>query len=83
MFNATFVVAPTPALFPLTPIKLEHVALAKISQSVVALNLNVNLANNVLGLAGNGKVPKFQTIEPVAPKVGSKVPVMVVGFGVV
>ena len=52
------------------------------AQSVVAFNLNANLANNVVGLAGKGKVPKFQTIEPVAPKEGSKVPVMVV-FGVV
>ena len=50
---------------------LEHEALAKISQLLVAFILNDNLANNVVGFAGKGKVPKSQTIEPVTPKLGS------------
>ena len=44
----------------------------KIVQSVVVLSLKLNLAKSVLGFAGNGKVPKSQTIDPVAPKVASK-----------
>ena len=51
-------------------------------QSVVAFNLKVNLANRVLGFAGRGNVPKFQTIDPVAPNVGSKVTVLGEGSGV-
>ena len=82
MFKVILVVLPTPDEVPLTPIELEQEALANISQSVVAFNLNVNRANKVLGFAGRGKVPKFHTIEPVAPNAGSKVPV-IVEFGLV
>ena len=60
---------------------LEQVALLKIAQSVVARNLNVNRANNELGFAGRINVPKSQTIEPVAPSVGSKV--ILLGVGVI
>jgi hypothetical protein len=41
-------------------------------QSSVALSLNINLAKVVLDDAGNGKVPKSQTIDPFDPNVASK-----------
>ena len=79
--NEVPVIAPIPLVNPLTTISFTHSGLDKIAQFSVAFNLNLNDANNVCGSAGSGRVPKSQTIEPVAPKAGSKYKLFGVGFG--
>ena len=59
-------------MFPYNVILLAHAGFESIAQLSVAFNLKRNEASKVCGFAGNGKVPKSQTIEPVAPKLGSK-----------
>ena len=58
-----------------------QLALFKIEQLEVAVNLKVNLAKIVFGFGGKTKVPKSQTKEPVTPKLGLKL--ILFGVGVV
>ena len=76
------VTAPVPFVKPFTNMLFEQFGLERIAQLSVALNLNLREANNVCGSAGKGNVPKSQTIDPVAPKFGSKNKLLGVGFGV-
>ena len=80
--NVVPVIAPVPLELAATKIGFPQVGFNRIEQSVVALNLYESLASNVLGFTPKGKVHIFQTIEPVAPKVGSKITVFGVGRGV-
>ena len=82
LLNKTPVIEPVPLNVPFTWILLPQELLFKIVQSVVALNLKVNRANTSFGVVGNGKSPKSQTIEPVAPRFGLNVIALGVGSGV-
>jgi hypothetical protein len=67
-------------MLPSTNIELPQVVLISMLQSVVALSLNLSFANTVFGFTGKSKVPKSQTNEPVAPRLGKNVTLFGVGI---
>ena len=74
MSNDTFDIAPSPLILPKSSIVGSTPPIKE--QSVVAVKVKLNSAKTVVGSAGNGKVPKFHTIEPLEPKLESYVGVV-------
>jgi len=72
--NLVPLMAPLPFKLPLKFILVPSPQLEflSIEQSSVTLKSIVKSANTVLVLAPTGRVPNSQTIDPVAPKLGSK-----------
>ena len=58
-------------MFPFTSTLGSKLGSFKTVQSVVTVKLKLISANTTSGFAGTGNVPKFHTIDPFAPMLGS------------